>query len=301
MRIISLTKLMSLDRQGFRKVTVNYKPSDEYEIVPSGCCVVIDDQLGKMFEQVLKASTVINHRAFWDKDDDSFLETEMLAGGVNLMDLDNAHALKNFLGGVRRYDWDLVINSISPDVQFSSNNWMGSVIPELLQGVNATQLMKALKQWRKAQGDYHLKLHMALTTTTMGFITYELIDKPRIDKPCVEETLEIDSNQNIGWLEALRGSIVGDLPFKDIPEQKSDLDDTRDELIIEAGNWHKPQYYQYNAEGESIRDNIPPIHLENRKLQTVYYTFGPDHRIRSMQHILEISGVHLASNTQPQL
>ena len=301
MRIVSLTKLMSHDHQGFRKVTVNYKPSDEEEIVPSGCCVVIDDQLGKMFEQVLKASTVMSHRAFWDKDDDSFLETEMLAGGINLMDLDNAHTLKNFLSGVRRSDWDLVSNSVSSDVQFSSNNWMGSVIPELLQGVNFTQLMKALKQWRQAQGDYQLKLHMALTTTTMGFITYELIDKPRIDNPYIEEPSEIDANQNIGWLQALRGSIVENLTVEDIPEQKSDLDDTRDKLITEAGNWHKPQYYQYTSEGESIRDTIPPIHLENRKLQTVYYTFGPDHRIRSMQHILEISGVHLASNTQRQL
>ena len=110
------------------------------------------------------------------------------------MDLDNALTLKNFLRGVRRRDWDLVLDSVSTDVQFNSNNWMGSVIPELLRGVNAEQLMKALKQWRDAQGDYQVKLHMALTTTTMGFITYELIDKPAMD-----ETLEVDSSQNIGW------------------------------------------------------------------------------------------------------
>ena len=137
------------DHNGFRKVTVNYKPSNGEEILPSGSCVVIDEQLGRMFEQILKASTVINQRAFWDKDDDSFLDAQMVGGGINLMDLDNALTLKNFLRGVRRRDWDLVLDSVSTDVQFNSNNWMGSVIPELLRGVNAEQLMKALKQWRE--------------------------------------------------------------------------------------------------------------------------------------------------------
>ena len=284
------------DHHGFRKVTVNYKPSNGEEILPSGSCVVIDEQLGRMFEQILKASTVINQRAFWDKDDDSFLDAQMVGGGINLMDLDNALTLKNFLRGVRRRDWDLVLDSVSTDVQFNSNNWMGSVIPELLRGVNSEQLIKALKQWREAQGDYQVKLHMALTTTTMGFITYELIDKPATD-----ETLEVDSSRNIGWLDALSGTILGDLCPEDIPEQKSDLDDTRDKLITEMNNRHKPQYYNYSSEGDTVKANIPPIHLEGRKLQTVYYTFDPGHRIRSMQHILEISGVHLAPNTQPQV
>ena len=68
------------DHHGFRKVTVNYKPSNGEKILPSGSCVVIDEQLGGMFEQILKASTVINQRAFWDKDDDSFLDAQMVGG-----------------------------------------------------------------------------------------------------------------------------------------------------------------------------------------------------------------------------
>jgi hypothetical protein len=188
------------------------------------------------------------------------------------MDMDNAETLKTFLTAIRRKDWVLTESVVCEDVTFYSNNWMGLVEPKLLQGNSSAQLMKAMRQWRDAQGNYQMKIHMALTARTMAFATYEVVKM-----------------ENAEW--TLTDLLAGKLP--EIPEQKSDLDDIRAEFRKKADTWHKPQTYRFIDGQQEMPSVIPPIHLEGRKLQTVYYTFSPDHKIQSIQHILEIAGHHL--------
>jgi hypothetical protein len=260
------------NNENLKQILVNYYPGNDSDTIPPDSTVLLDKGLSGMFRTMVGASPVINPRSFWNKEDYSIGDTELLAGSVNLMDMDNAETLKTFLTAIRREDWVLTESVICEDVTFYSNNWMGSVEPELLQGNSSAQLMKAIRQWRDAQGDYQLKLHMALTARTMAFATYEVVKM-----------------ENPEW--TLTDLLAGKLP--EIPEQKSDLDDIRAEFRKHADTWHKPQTYRFIDGQQETPSAIPPIHLEDRKLQTVYYTFSPDHKIQSIQHILAIAGHHL--------
>jgi len=260
------------NNENLKQILVNYYPGNDSDTIPPDSTVLLDKGLSGMFRTMVGASPVINPRSFWNKEDYSIGDTELLAGSVNLMDMDNAETLKTFLTAIRREDWVLTESVICEDVTFYSNNWMGLVEPKLLQGNSSAQLMKAIRQWRDAQGDYQMKIHMALTARTMAFATYEVVKM-----------------ENPEW--TLTDLLAGKLP--EIPEQKSDLDDIRAEFRKHADTWHKPQTYRFIDGQQETPSAIPPIHLEDRKLQTVYYTFSPDHKIQSIQHILAIAGHHL--------
>ena len=260
------------NNENLKQILVNYYPGNDSETIPPDSTVLLDKGLSGMFRTMVGASPVINPRSFWNKEDYSIGDAELLAGSVNLMDMDNAQTLKTFLTAIRREDWVSTESVVCEDVTFYSNNWMGSVEPELLQGNTSAQLMKAMRQWRDAQGDYQMKIHMALTARTMAFATYEVVKM-----------------ENPEW--TLTDLLAGKLP--EIPEQKSDLDEIRAEFQKKANTWHKPQTYRFIDGQQETPSVIPPIHLEDRKLQTVYYTFSPDHKIQSIQHILAIAGYHL--------
>ena len=260
------------NNENLKQILVNYYPGNDSDTIPPDSTVLLDKGLSGMFRTMVGASPVINPRSFWNKEDYSIGDAELLVGSVNLMDMDNAETLKTFLTAIRREDWVLTESVVCENVTFYSNNWMGSVEPELLQGNSSAQLMKAIRQWRDAQGDYQMKIHMALTARTMAFATYEVVKM-----------------ENPEW--TLTDLLAGKLP--EIPEQKSDLDDIRAEFRKHADTWHKPQTYRFIDGQQETPSAIPPIHLEDRKLQTVYYTFSPDHKIQSIQHILAIAGHHL--------